>query len=110
MIALILSAVLVVETLAANPAVVSLLQQSLLLGCGTCAICSLCYSNCGPGNLGFDQNSVFTSLCIQSSDSIQFWGCICTTPSAAALIASVSASLANCPTNYPNSTLSSVLD
>jgi hypothetical protein len=109
MIALISWAVLVVEALAFSSAVLNLLQQSHLQGCGTCSICSLCYSNCGIGNLGFDQNNVLTSLCIQSSDSIQFWGCLCTTPPVAALIGSVSASLANCPTNYPNSTLSSVL-
>lgn len=109
MIHLFLWAVLVVESLAINPTVESLLQQSTLLGCGTCAICSTCYSNCGPGNIGFDQDNVLTSFCTQSTSSTQFWGCLCTQAPVSSLVSSASASLLNCPSNYPNSTLSSVL-
>src|SRR5271170_2647422 len=106
---LILWAVLVVESMAFNAEVAALLEQSNLLGCGTCAICSTCYSNCGPGNIGFDQDNDLTSLCTEPTDSTQFWGCLCTQVPVSVLESEASASLANCPSNYPNSTLSSTL-
>lgn len=109
MIHLILWAVLFVESLAVDPTVQDLLRNSTLLGCGTCAICSTCYSNCGPGNIGFDQDNVLTSLCAESTSSTQFWGCLCTQAPVGTLVSAASASLANCPSNYPNSTLNSVL-
>ena len=109
MIYLILSAVLVVESLALNPEVQHLLQLSPLLGCGTCSICSTCYSNCAPENIGFDQNKSLTSICTQPTDSVQFWGCLCIQAPVSSLVGSVSASLAACPASYPNDTVSAVL-
>jgi hypothetical protein len=99
----------VVESLAIDLSVQALLQQSGLLGCGTCAICSTSYSNCAPGNIGFDQDNSLTSFCTQSTSSTQFWGCLCTQASTNTLVSAAVTSLANCPANYPNSTLSSVL-
>lgn len=91
----------------ANPEVLTLLQQSPLLGCGDCAICSKCYTNCGPGNIGFDQDSQIISLCTQATSSTLFWGCVCDQPPSL-LSSNAAASLANCPRNYPNNTLASV--
>jgi hypothetical protein len=100
-------AVLATESMTAAflPSVLNLLLKSSLQGCGVCAICSICFNNCAPGNLGFDQDVSITQLCTQPTDTPGFWGCVCTERSLS-LVDIVSSSLAVCPvtagTNPPN--------
>jgi hypothetical protein len=107
MLNLIIWAILAAESMTAFlPSVQSLLASSSLGGCGVCSICSQCYSNCDPGNIGFDQDVIVTQLCTQPTDTPGFWGCVCTQRSVS-LVNSISLSLADCPgsTDVPSAIL-----